>query len=261
MTVSGFLDESGKFKDHKVIAIGCVADFAERLQGFTQDWGTLLHRNGLEELTAKRVLNARRPLSERTPALGIESRIEALLPFVSCIRKNLQVITGCAVDVRIFKKLPQHFFQSFGSDPSYMAVMRTMLQIAEFAPPRDRVSLIFDEDEETAWDFYRIYRRVKRVWPQAKRKFSAISFADDRALFGLQAADFVASIIRHEVTRQVTRAKYDYRPLYNALIADPEKHERLMYVGIAIAKKDNLLKTAESLKEEWAKFKKEAHKD
>ena len=37
--VSAFVDESRKFKDHKVIAIGCVAGYNEQVGEFAQEWG------------------------------------------------------------------------------------------------------------------------------------------------------------------------------------------------------------------------------
>src|SRR5271157_2894345 len=63
--VSAFVDESGKFKDHKVIAIGCVAGYNEQVGEFAQEWGRQLFLNGLNDLSAKAVLNYSRPLSKK----------------------------------------------------------------------------------------------------------------------------------------------------------------------------------------------------
>jgi Protein of unknown function (DUF3800) len=205
--VSAFVDESGKFKDHKVIAIGCVAAYVEQLHDFTQEWNRHLVLNGLTELSAKKVLNYNRPISKKNPDVGLDNRIRTLLPFVHCIRKHLQIAIGCVVDVRAFKKLPSHFFQVFGDDPSYMSFMRIMMQVTDFASATDKISLTCDEDEETVWNFYRLYRRLKKVWPGVRERLAAISFADDRFVFALQAADFIAAIIRLEKTAQLTKKK------------------------------------------------------
>jgi len=112
--------------------------------------------------------------------------------------------------------------------------------------------MICDDDEGTALPFYRLYRRVKKVWPEARRKFAGISFVDDRYLFGIQASDFVASLIRLEATEQITGEKYDYSSLYKALTAVPDKHEKyLMNIATAIANKDKMLATAESLRDRY----------
>jgi hypothetical protein len=42
-------------------------------------------------LSAKAVFNYSRPLSKKNADVGLTNRIETLLPFVSCIRKHLQV--------------------------------------------------------------------------------------------------------------------------------------------------------------------------
>lgn len=88
VSISGFFDESGKFKDRDVIAFGGVA--AQTIlfdQYFAEEWRFLLNVCGLESLTVKEAFNVRRPLSDKLPALGIDERIKALLPFILCVRK------------------------------------------------------------------------------------------------------------------------------------------------------------------------------
>jgi hypothetical protein len=125
-----------------------------------------------------------------------------------------------------------------------MAFMRTMMQVADFASETDRISLICDEDEQTALAFYGLYRRLKKVVPSVRKRLVAISFADDRYVFALQAADLITALIRLEKTAQLTRKKYDYKPLYKALIAQPQREEKIWYCGIATGDKKALTKTA-----------------
>jgi hypothetical protein len=254
MTVSAFVDESGKFKDHDVIALGCVGDYAERLVDFHHEWGRLLRVNGLKDLSAKKVFNYNRPLSKNNSDTGLKKRIKSLRPFIICIRKHLQVAIGCAVDVREFKKLPPHFFQIWGHDPAYLAFVKIMLQIANFTSDSDKISLICDEDEETALPFYGLYRRVKKVWPDARNKLAAISFGDDSVLYGVQAADLIASLVRLDAAARLTKARYDYKPLFKLLTADPDnKHERIWYFGVATADKKSLRATAKDAAAELKK--------
>src|SRR6266436_6670581 len=100
MTVSGFIDESGKFRDHKVICIGCVAAFNQHVQDFALEWGKLLYVNGMKSFHTTRALRHHVPLGTKTDAIGVEKRIDALLPFIACIRKNLEVAIGCWIDVK-----------------------------------------------------------------------------------------------------------------------------------------------------------------
>lgn len=154
-----------------------------------------------------------------------------------------------ATDVESFKKLPPLFFQIFGTDPSYMTFVRTAMHITEFTPESSKVTMICDDDEETALPFFRLYRRVKKVWPDARRKFGGIAFVDDRYLFGVQASDLVASLMRYGATEQINGIKYDYKALHKALIAAPEKHERYLFnIAVAIADHKKMMATAQSLR-------------
>jgi len=244
MTVSGFIDESGKFRDQKIICIGCVAAFNERLGGFAQEWGRLLQSNGMMNFHATKALRHHVPLGTKTEAKGLEQRIDALLPYIACIRKHLEVVIGCWVDAKAFKELPSDFFRVFGNDPSYMAFVRMLLQLVDFTPDRDGLVLVCDEDEETAMTFYRLYRRVKKVMPMVKQKLNAISFGDDNTIFAVQAADLVASMVRLDALARHDKKKHQYRRLFQALTAAPEKHERLWYCGIAKGDKESLAATA-----------------
>lgn len=248
-TVTAFFDESGKFKDHEVVSFGGVAGFNEEFASFADEWGSLLYRNGLQVFSAKDAFNPRRPLSQKNPRVGVKERNEDLTPFIACIRRHLSVVTGVTVDVRAFKNLPSHFFQTYGDDPVFMAFARALLKVVEFTPDKDKISFICDDEEKVAFPIYRLYRRIKTVYPAARQKLVGITFADDRVLFGLQAADLVAALLRLEAGRKWLRASYDSRPLYQALSkSPPEKHERIWDVSTAFADKRTLVGMAESLK-------------
>lgn len=249
MSVTACFDESGKFKDHKVVCIGCVAGFTERFDhDFGREWAYLLHLNGLKDLSGKHVLRHAYPLSPKNPALGVASRISTLLPFIACIRKHLQVISAVALDAEAFKQLPARVLKIYGTDPAFMAFVRAIMYVAEFTPAWDRTGLVCDEDEATALPFYMLYRKVKKVWPPARKSLAGISFVNDRYFFGVQASDLVASLVRHETTSQLAGIPYDFKPLYEALIADPQEHERFLWnIAVAIGKKDNLLATANDI--------------
>jgi hypothetical protein len=103
------------------------------------------------------------------------------------------MILGVAVDVTVFKNLSPHYFQILGSDPIFTAFLVTMLQLLKDIPPQNHFSFICDDEEEAAIHMFKLYRRVKLIVPGARDTLAAISFADDRFLFGLQAADIVSS--------------------------------------------------------------------
>src|SRR6266851_3096552 len=94
MGISAFLDESGKFKDHPVVSLCAIVSATAHFNAFADEWGSCLKIAGLEVISAKKVLNANRPLSHKLLALGIGKRADALLPFIACIRKHLAFVTG-----------------------------------------------------------------------------------------------------------------------------------------------------------------------
>ena len=255
MNVSGFIDESGKADTSKVISIGCVASYNNHFDDFVQGWGRLLALNGLKEFHANKAFQHYKPLSKRVDAIGVQSRIDALMPFVLCIRKHLQFAAGCVVDVRAFKKLPKMFFKGYGEDPCYMAFVRTVLYMCDYMPDRDKAVLVCDEDEKTTLPLYLHYRKIKKELPDVRQKLKAISFCESEHLFGIQAADLVASLVRLDGQRRLAREHYDFRALFDALNAIPERHERFWGCGIATANKRTINEIARTTLEDMKRRK------
>jgi hypothetical protein len=218
LTISTFFDESGKFKDHDVVSFGgVVSPSAHFGEAFSKDWARCLNAIGIQTLTMKEALNADRPLSTKTPATGVDNRIAVLLPFIDCIRKHLMVITAIAIDVRAYAAMPSHYHQAMGDNPFFTAFTRSLLAVLEATDAEDKISLICDDEEEAAWPMYQLFRKVKIMYPDAREKLRAITFADDRWSFGLQAADLVVSLARQEAGRRFFGVEYQYGSLFSAL--------------------------------------------
>ena len=248
MGISAFLDESGKFKDHPVVSLCAIVSATAHFNAFADEWGSCLEIAGLEVISAKKVLNANRPLSHKLPALGIDKRVDALIPFIACIRKHLAFITGVAIDVAGFKGLPSHYHRIFGTDPFYTAFARTVPRIAELTPKGGKISLICDDEEQTALPMYKFYRRLKLIDSDARDKLAAISFADDSVLFGIQAADLVASVMRFEAHKNFFGTEYDYRKLHEAITKQPSGDEQIHLVEYAFCDEQMLRRTADGLR-------------
>jgi len=245
--VNVFLDESGKFKDHAVVSFSGVIGSHKAFQEFGICWAHCLQDAGIEMLTAKEAFNGNRALSTKNPALG-EGRISALMPFIMCIRKHLMAVRGVSVDVPAFKSLPNHYFKILGDDPFFTAFLRAVLDAVSFVEEGDRLTLVCDDEEQMALPMYKLYRRIKLVDPNTRDKLSAICFADDRFLFGLQAADLVASLLRRESGKVFHGSEYGYGPLFAALVAQPDDSERISSVGFAFCDRTKLFAVAEGLK-------------
>jgi hypothetical protein len=87
----------------------------------------------------------------------IEERIDALIPFADCINEHFDVGLLQALDVKGFNKLTDEAKKGLGSpdDPYYLAFARGLLEIAGYVQGEDKISLICDDDIQTAWDCYR----------------------------------------------------------------------------------------------------------
>jgi hypothetical protein len=142
-----------------------------------------------------------------------------LLPFIAAIRKHLWIITGIALDVAAFKNLPSHYYEMLGDDPFYTAFLRQLLEIMKVTQPEDKLSMICDDEELMALPMYKLYRRVKLVDPGARDKLKSLTFGDDEWMYGLQAADFVSSIIRMEAGKRFLNAPNDFEKLFKAVVS------------------------------------------
>jgi hypothetical protein len=198
----------------------------------------------------RKAFNHRIPLGDKLPALGLDERIKAIQPYIACIRKHLEVVTGIALDVKAFKALPPHYFQILGDNPFFTAFLRMILRILELTGPKLPISLICDDEEQMAEPMYKLYRRVKLVWPEAREVFAAISFADDKRLWGLQAADIVASLFRREADKEFFGTRYEYEPLFAELIKPPQAHEPIWSMERVFCDSATLISVADSLKKE-----------
>jgi hypothetical protein len=254
MGVFAYFDDSGKEGDRDVICLGCVAGFQERFEGFDIRWNQLLRTNGIKVLSAKDVLNYSKPISEKNDRVGLKNRIEDLMPFVLSIRKELNLISGTVVDVKEFKTIPSNLKGFVGNAALNMAFLRSVLHTLTFCPEGDVACLTFDEDNETTEPFYKMYKRVKRLLPEADAKLAAITFADDSSLRALQAADVVGSLVRLHYESIWNRKQFDYSELFEALVRPRQDGEWIWDIRVPRADQDNLKNLLNSLKEEWEKL-------
>ena len=146
----------------------------------------------------------------------MNNRLHALMPFAECIRKHLQNVIGVAVDVKAFNESPSHLRQLWTDDPISMAFTRSLLAIIEPLAPSDNISVICDDEEHTALPMYKLYRQVKLVYADARRRLASLSFADDEVFYALQAADFVASLLRLEAKSKFSGEEHQWHPLWES---------------------------------------------
>jgi hypothetical protein len=214
-----FFDESGKFKDHEVVSFCGLCSPVSRVQEFEEEWKRLLRSCEIESLTMKRALRHTRRLSPCVDSQSANERCEVLKPFALCIRQHFEIGVAIAVDVKAYQQLSTIAKRKIGGsdDPQYMAFLSGIMGPSLRLRDEDRMHLICDDDEGTALNCYRLYRRAKIVNPALRDRLVALTFASDKDFAPLQAADMLSSLVRLEALRGFKRAFYEYVSLFHTL--------------------------------------------
>lgn len=220
-----FCDESGKFHQDPLIAFSGVSATPDRLAAFDREWRTLLRSYELDSLHMERASRLVEDVGYRfRKGDTVEERTEALLPFADCINKHLEMGVTQAWDVRGFNHLSAAVLKVLGgsNDPYFLALVRGLLAVEERTGEDDRISIICDDDPYTAWDSYVHYRSLGKAASEIQKKVISISFANDKHFPGLQAADMLAFLTRHEADEQFNGRPNMWRILYDRLTTEPE---------------------------------------
>jgi hypothetical protein len=148
-----------------------------------------------------------------------DERIDCLLPFADCINEHLEIGLIQAWDVKGFENLDKQLRWALGSpdDPYYSALARAVSELVDYVKEEDRISLICDDDTETAWECYRHYRGLQNASPEIRKKLVSLTFASDQTFPALQAADMVAYLSRLEARSRFYQDRYSFRRLFEYL--------------------------------------------
>jgi len=213
-----YCDESGKKGDHPVVTFTGLCLSQAKLPTFDEDWNTLLRHYEIDSLhmaRASRTSEKHGPKMKRGQTQN--ERIDALLPFADCINKHFEIGLIQAMDIAGFNSLSKNAKHKIGSpdDPYYIAFMRGGLEVIKYAHSDDKVSIICDDDRETAWDCYRHYRGICHARKDFRDKVVSLSFADDKYFPALQAADMLVFLARLEAKRMFYRIPYSFKRLFD----------------------------------------------
>jgi hypothetical protein len=217
--VNMYFDESGKHHDHPVVTLTGMCVSESKLAQFDNAWNTLLRQYGLRALHMVDAMTNKK-LSPTIPAVTVSERIEAMKPFADCINTNLEYGLIQALDVKGFRALAKGVRAGLGNpdDPYYISFARALLEIVDYIQPDDRIGLICDFDNATAWDCFRHWKGIRVKHPLIRKLTVSLAFADDEYFPALQAADMVAYLARLEAVRQFYGTPHSYKKLLDYLI-------------------------------------------
>lgn len=216
--LSGFFDESGKFHDHQIISFCGFLGRAEQWNALQVEWNGLLLRYGIASLhMSGGMLNFKRSLSSKHPALGKDSRIKVLKEFIKVIKRNLNVAIANAVHVKDYQAQPEHHKSILGGDdPYYWSFSQAMAEVLGYlkSVPGSEANIIVDDEEKYFVECYKLMARFKRGSPETRKCFISMCAADDEKFPQLQAADLLAYLTRNEAGYKFLGIDYDFRELY-----------------------------------------------
>lgn len=222
-------DESGKFQDHEVVSFCGFVDTKQAFSEFERNWRYWLRKRGLDYLHFKEVDRYIEPLSPREPALGLKARHNAIAPFVRTLRYKLRLAVGISIDVAGFGKAPPKIREGLGSDPHYLAFVKSILVMLNHSSIREySITLICDDDKEKAAIAAHFLETMKTKDDRVKR--IEICFRDDQEFPGLQAADLLAYLSRRESCKRFLGKPYAFDRLYGDL-RTVESGQRLRFRG------------------------------
>lgn len=229
--LSAYFDESGKPGDHPVVTFCGVCGPRARLSHFSENWEGILRHYQLQELHMTQAGNSAIVLSSRIPAQTLSERISVLKPFADCINESLEVGLLQAWDVEGFNNLSPKAKSGLGNpkDPYYTAFARALIELEHYVQDDNYLSLICDDDEETAWKCYQHYRAIRIAHEDIRKKTVSLAFANSKAFPALQAADMVSWLARREARLKFYDDAFPMRELLEYLI-EPQKAGKMQWL-------------------------------
>lgn len=216
--IHAFCDESGKHHADPIISFVALCAPLARAKQFTDAWEGILRHYHMDSL---HMVDAIRPGKRmgNIPTQSMTERMEALKPFADCINQHLEFGLMITWEVAGWREWSELTRRSLGdaNNPYYMNFLRGLLEIVKYIRHDDRLSIVCDDDLETAWLCYQHYRAAREKMPKIYRRTMAITFADDRHCPAVQAADMVALLVRHEARYRFFKQDYEFRDLFDYL--------------------------------------------
>ncbi len=219
MFVANF-DESGKHKDHKVVALAAVCAEESALQTFNAEWRKLLRYFGIESLHLKTFMQVSRCISPRIPkARDLEERAELLKPFADCMNDFMEYGLLQSWDVAGFRSIPKEIRYHLGGteNPYLTAFAHGVMRVVEHSSKDQQVNIICDHDQEIALDCLKHFNGLRQADMSLRMKLVSMTFADDQFFPSLQAADMAAYFVRLEAMRIFHGGKFRLKPFLEYL--------------------------------------------
>jgi hypothetical protein len=212
-----FADDSGKesWTQETYVCIAGYLGTQNLWDQFMTEWETMRLKNNISEIHMKKLI----PLQGEYKKLNwdINKRDAVLLECIDIIKRSNIIPFGTVVDIKAWKKITSnkkrlYKVQSLCLTLLMTAVMLYMIKIV----PNDLIHIVFDTDHEFSKARLDIFFSIREEVPQMRHFLSSITFADRKIYRPLQAADFLAWVLRKVFVQKARGYKSPIK--YQALI-------------------------------------------
>jgi hypothetical protein len=140
-------------------------------------------------------------------------RDDMLADFASIVLGSDIICVGAVVDCAHFVTLANsdQDFKKLHRNPIHMAIHQFVmrgLDRTEIVDKSSPVSIVLDDDPEYAMKCYEQLEGLKSTFQRVKERIAAISFVDDHAYPGVQAADMIAYVARDMMVKNIGNPDY-----------------------------------------------------
>jgi len=149
-----------------------------------------------------------------------DKRNDMLAEFAELVRRANMACIGAVVDAAHFRSLPDSPFKDKYKDSLSLAFHQLVLRGIEKTEVIDKhspIDLIIDDDRDSSLRCHEMLNILKLAFPKVKERISSISFVNDRAYPGIQAADMIAYESRRLMVNRVTDPLAKKSSLYASL--------------------------------------------
>ena len=239
-----YCDESGKHKQQGVTSFAALCVRIEALTDFDSRWNGLLRQYSLDELHMVKVSRLSQKFGSRFKAKqSYGERVELLKPFADCITDLMETGMVSIWDTEGFESIPDKQRKALADvrNPYHLAFISGLQMIARYGHADDKIIMVCDDDEQTAWDCYAMYRGLRKSSLHVQKKLKSLSFADSATFPALQAADMIAYLSRQSGEERWNKRLFHFRDLL--AYATQKQRPGKMDWKIAYADKESLEKS------------------
>ncbi len=210
---TAYFDESDSPKAS--VVAGIIGE-AEQLSHFNREWTELLCSENLQCFHMKDFAHSNGEF--RDWKHDIRRRKDFIERVIRIISRRARISVGILLDRAAFQQVSHRdIFTNFYANEYTACAFLSLLKVSRWADRygiTDSIDFVFDRGNPKRPDFQRAFDMATIPAIAETRHFGALTFADDRRIAPLQAADFIA----YEFCKMYTDAENDQLRLRQSLL-------------------------------------------